>query len=493
MDLNILSSVSKVLIGDGNFNGYLDLACVEEGARWVDNFLIGSRIDVIYGFKIINELDFKVYLDIIPDYNSPKLIPVYPMSGAVDFCPTGTVVFDILDDYSGIKWSSLSIQINGKTLILNGLDLSSSVKEGILRWETRGGPDSEWDSFGPCPEITPSGNILPTYAGNHDDLTIFIRPFRESVCLDTAVSGINRLLYPPKTIYDISGAWGYRFYYTFDPSVLPYDQNIVVRAWGQDLYGSKFIYDNITPNFFDDQYSFKTITNTNIVGEDFFIDCGESLTVDLDTTLTFTVHDTNYPVTDIVTASSYLIRDDMYTQEVCSGVYWLETISGSNRYQAVYQPRDYFRWFRDRQQVFTFVVSNNNQDCHVERRFSFTLLPGYGAYWDHKEKYKGIFSEITYNPFPYDKTIPIFIFARSQTFLPSEVKETCVFKTGSVKTRDFSVTLDPHIVTRRFYVHLHAHSYRLEYNEWVDCRIEAEDVSGNKLVYEWSFKTEDGY
>jgi len=470
------TSPCAALIGT-SFDGYMDLVVVESKANWKENFNCSNKLDCIYGFKILNESILNVEFNIVEDANSPKLIDVSPLRNTLDFCPDQSIIFDVLDDYTGINWSRLNVEIDGDLLIQNGQDISSRVGRGLLSWESRGTLDGEWVSYGPC-----TVEELSEPVEEDDKLFVNINALAPTYC-EPMVSGINRTLYPPGTVYPNSGAWGYRFTYSFNPNELPYNHNIVVKVWGEDNY--------LEPNLISDQYSIYTITNENIQSDNFFVPVGESTTIYDFSELTCDFYDVDYPITDLITASSYLIRSDGLRTETCSGIYWT-TRSGISYpiYTLHYKPEDYFRWDTERKTTYEVTIVNNNSYCYVERKFEFIIKPGWRIYWDHKN-YRYPLTDRTYNPFAYDSNISIFVLIKNNTFMPNKLLESCTFHIVKPSHKDLYVTLDPKITHKDLTVNLKPHTPYLEYGELVECIIECEDMAGNSMSYTWYFRTED--
>jgi hypothetical protein len=273
-------------------------------------------------------------------------------------------------------------------------------------------------------------------------------------------------------------------------------------AWGEDLYGSAFYLDSIEPNDFTDSYDFQVITNKNIQADNFFMPVGRGQTVREDTILTVDMWDTDYPETDLITESGVLVRSDGYKSitysgttcsgTTCSGMWWTHWItpSGQLMHRLHYKPEDLFRWDGLRENVFEITIPTTYSACHVERTFTYKLRPGYQIYWDHEKHLTYPAYNQVWNQFDYDSIIPVFIAAKTTTFLPSELTYNCVFHITREHHKDLIVTLEPKIVHKDLEVTLLADNYYLLYDEDVEVVVEARDFAGNEMQYTFTFHTE---
>ena len=230
---------------------------------------------------------------------------------------------------------------------------------------------------------------------------------------------------------------------------------------------------------------------------------GQASRVTEETILTVDLWDDDYPITDLVTESGYLIRSDGYNTTIisgttcsgntCSGLWWTNWITpeGLHKHRLHYKPEDLFRWHGLREQTFTVVIPNTNLACYIENRFEYKLYVGGRIYWNHQKYYHYKGGEVTYNPFEYNRIIPVFIYAKTQSFLPGELKDNCVFWITKPYQKDLIVKLEPRVIKKDLEVTLFAHNYYLLYDEDVQVRIVCEDMQGNEMDYTFTFHTEE--
>lgn len=450
-------------IGFGHV-GFIDEYVFESKVKWTDNFVYGSRKDEITSFKIISLDTFSVDIFSELDTHAPVVLPVSPQPMASGVCPASGIVFDILDDFTGVNWDRTVVTVDGITSWSGGADLSDFYWDrGNLTWEDRGQQDGEW--LGMNPDFTRS-------------------------------SGVNQLLYPPGTVYSGSGAWGRRLeYHVPDATQIAYfGKRINVHIEGQDYSGKMSEFDDITPNEFSYDYYFDMIPNDNIQFGNFWLQPGESERIDIltakDRYFIVDMWDTNYPTTDIVEEESGLTMTDGVRTVSCSGI-WFTTYTGTGGltpsgvpiHRMHYNPENDYNWTGHRTLAFTVRAYNDDPLCDVYNEVTYKLNYGWQLYWHHSKDY---------DPFEFNKHLPVFIAAKTYEFVPSNYAKSYMIWTSPGYTQDFSVHLKiPPKPYEDLGVGILAQSQYLQYSEDVTVEIECKDLDGNELNYSWTFTTED--
>lgn len=448
--------------------GYMDMINWRKNAKW-DSHLIASRlIDEIYLFTIASWKDLSVEITPVADTESPVVVPVAPLPEASGICPASGIVFDILDDYTGVDWDNLIVQIDGITVYSGGNNMTVWYEDrGTLIYEDRGQAGGEW--VYDLPQGA-SGTVIQT-------------------------DGVNRQLYPPGTVYSGTGAWGRRFtYYVPEERQLDYfDYRLQITISGHDNYGTLSQFDDKQPNRFEYNYGFDYITNDNIKTGNFFLAEGESERIDIlqaqGKHIWVDLWDSDYPETDIVEENSYLRFYDGVLDFVCSGTWWTTytgtegTTSGIRVHRLHYDAGDY-NWDGHRTMHWEVHAENDNPKCGVYDEVDYQLHYGWHIFWLHHDRRP---------PFPFNTKIPVFVSIKTQDYVPSRYSKSYMLWTAPAVTHDLNVGIKALPLTRdnELEVDLIAHSHYLQYSEDVDVEVYCKDRDGNELLYTWTFTTED--
>jgi hypothetical protein len=452
-----------------NYTGYVDMLDWRKSADWTTTRALysSSSTDEIWMFTPTDWTDLSVEINPVPDENSPVVIPVGPLPSVSGACPASGVVFEIVDDISGVYWDSIKIVIDNITVFSGGNNMCDYYSDrGSLTFEEKGQKDGEWIIR---TEATVSGEVF--------------------------YDGINRQLYPPGTVYNESGAWGRRFtYYVPDDIQLSYfDKDILVTITGTDSVGYGSRLDSIQPNPFNEAYSFSFISNNNINIGNFFLEVGESERIDIlhaqGRTLYVDLWDSDYPETDIIEEESYLHFSDGVDSFVCSGT-WFTTWTGTGGlipsgmlvHRLHYDAGNY-NWDGHRTMKFTAHAQNDNPLCHTYNEHTYNLLYGWHIFWLHG----------TNPPFEFDKKLPVFVKIKTQEYVPSTFAQSYMLWTAPARTHDFQVGIKalPTGAGNDLEVDMIAHSYYLQYSEEVEIEVYCQDRDGNEVIYTWTFRTED--
>lgn len=466
--VNNISSGDSLEFKIIGLDGYLDHYVVEHRAKWLTSFVTSNKLDEICTFKITDWKDLEVGITPEPDTQSPVCVPVSPLPGASGVCPASGIKFDVLDDYSGVNWGELIIQIDNITVWSGGNNMTDWYDDrGTLVYEERGRKDGEWEYDFPQGA---SGTTVIT-------------------------DGINRQLYPPGTVYSGSGAWGRRFTYFVDDDTQIgfFDYHMVITLSGSDNRGYLSQYDAIDTNRFSYEYEFDFITNSNIQFSNFFMNVGESERIDIMQAkgkhIWVDLWDSDYPVTDIDEDESYLNFTDGVLDFVCSGT-WFTTYTGSSGpasgiriHRLHYDAGDYY-WDGHRTMHWTVHAQNNNPLCGVYNRDEYELCYGWHIFWHHDSRIP---------PFEFDSKLPVFVSIKTQDYVPSRYSRSYPIWTAPAGTSDFNVGIKalPLGSGNQVEVNLIAHSHYLQYSEDVEVELTCKDRDGNELLYLWTFTTED--
>lgn len=451
-----------------NTNSYCNYYAFEEGVKWDSSFVEDNVLDEIYSFKVASWKDLGVDVTTVADEEPPVHAPISPLPNASGVCPASGIKFDILDDYSGVNWDNLVVTVDDITVYSGGNNMTVWYPDrGTLVIEDRGNIDGEWN------------RDFPQGASGTEIIT----------------DGVNRLLYPPGTVYSGSGAWGKRFTYYVDEDTqiefFDYHMNITVTGTDNRGYLSQF--DAIETNSFGYEYSFDFITNDNIKMGNFFMDVGESERVDVMQAkgrhIWVDLWDTDYPTTDIDESESYLRFYDGVLDFVCSGTWWTTytgtagTTSGVRIHRLHYDAGDYY-WDGHRTMHWEVHAQNDNPMCGVYNRDEYQLLYGWHLFWLHHDRIP---------PFEFDKKLPVFVSIKTQDYVPSRYSKSYMIWTAPAGTHDFNVGLKalPLGAGNELEVDILAHSHYLQYSEDVDVELYCKDRDGNELLYTWTFTTED--
>ena len=461
----VSTSGSELIIGEG-FKGYMDmiqlrLPYTPDPLRWQT-----ITQDTVTTFNIIAYTDLSVSLGILPDTEPPQVVPVSPMPNQMNVCPASGIIFDVLDDYSGVNWDHLSVIIDGVTVFSGGNNMTEVISDrGTLTWADRGHLDGEWE-----PESQQGLGVV----------------YNE---------GINRQLYPPSTVYSGSGAWGRRFTYATPPPTQMEDfgRSIQVTVTGTDNRGYFHPADGIKPNPFQYEYSFTFIPNSNIQMGNFFLGEGEAERIDIlkaeGKYLWVDMWDINYPATDIVEGESYIAFSDSVINFVCSGT-WFTTYTGTTGtasgilvHRLHYDAGNY-DWDGHRTMQWRAHAQNNDSRCHVYNEDTYELLYGWHIFWLHGENIR---------PFEFNKQLPVFISIKTQEYVPSPFSSSYMVWTAPARAAGLEVGVNalPVGTGNDFAVDLVAQSQYLQYSEDVEVTIFCQDMDGNELLYTWTFRTED--
>jgi hypothetical protein len=453
-----------------NFTGYIDLLVMEKGAKWSGTFIESNVFDQIYMFKPYGQHDFSVDLTPVADTESPVVVPIGPLPTVSGVCPASGIVFEILDDFSGVKWTQTSIIVDDITVWSGGTNMTEFFDDrGTLIYEDLGKKDGEW------------GDIQLSAEGI------------------TYTEGINRILYPPGTMYSGSGAWGRRFTYNVpdDTEIGYFGKRMYITITGTDSigYGSKF--DSIYPNPFAYNYYFDFIPNDNLQFGEVFLDKGESKRVDelvaRGEHFWVDLVDIDYPTTDIVEEECNLTWYDGVNSFTCSGT-WFTTWTGNEWtgysgmvvHRLHWDPHNDWNWTGNRAMHLTVESHNNNPACGVYNQNEYIIYYGWQTSWFHQAM------KHQYPAWEFNHKLPIFISIKTDAFAPSRLNKSYMFWTSPGYTSNFSVSLFAKpIPLQDLKVGILAHSPALQYSEDVEVEISCKDMDGNELTYVWNFRTED--
>jgi hypothetical protein len=462
------SSGVSLRVGGRAFAGYMDLITFDKDKTWEDSLVVPNILDEISMFHVYSYTPFSVNLDTVQDAGSPNVVPVSPLPNASGVCPASGIIFDILDDYSGVNWDETVIIIDNVTVYSGGNNMCDFYADrGTLVFEERGRKDGEWE---------------PDFPQGASGTTIYN-------------DGINRQLYPPGTLYENSGAWGRRFTYNvpYDTQINYFDYRMNITITGTDSTGYLSEFDLISPNTYADAYGFDFISNDNIKMGNFFLDIHESERVDImqamDKHIWVDLRDLNYPVTDIVEEECTLRFSDGVENLMCSGTWFTTytgtegTTSGIRVHRMHYDAGDYY-WDGHRTMHYYVHAQNNDPMCHVYDEKEYQLLYGWHLFWLHDDRIP---------PFEFNKKLPVFVSIKTQDHVPSRMSRSYMLWTAPAGTADFGVELKalPLGKGNCMEVDLVAHSHYLQYSEDVEVELSCKDVDGNELLYTWTFRTED--
>jgi hypothetical protein len=453
-----------------NYTGYIDLLVVEKGAKWSGTFIESNVFDQIYMFKIVGQHDFSVDITPIADTESPVVIPIGPLPTVSGVCPASGIVFEILDDFSGIKWTQTSIIIDDITVWSGGNNMTEWYDDrGTLTYEELGKKDGEW------------GDIQLSAEGI------------------TYTEGINRLLYPPGTMYSGSGAWGRRFTYNVpdDTEIGYFGKRMNITITGTDNVGYGLEFDDIYPNPFAYNYYFDFIPNDNLQFGEVFLDKGESKRVDelvaRGEHFWVDLVDVDYPTTDIVEEECNLTWDDGVNSFVCSGT-WFTTWTGNEWtgysgmvvHRLHWDPHNDWNWTGNRAMHLIAESHNNNPVCGVYNQNEYIIYYGWQTSWFHQAMRN------QYPAWEFNHKLPLFVSIKTDAFAPSRLNKSYMFWTSPGYTSGLEVTLMPKpIPIKNLKVGVLAQSPALQYSEDVEVEVYCKDMDGNEMTYVWNFRTED--
>ena len=476
-------STGDIYIGDvglpstGNiyltlFDGYYGLAdeiVFEKRALWTTGMYSLNYLDKIYPFKTVETSDLSITLNIINDTESPVIIPKSPLPYQQLICPSSGIEFEILDDFSGVKWTELLVKMNDITVWSGGNNMTEWFDDrGILTYEDLGKVGGEWSDI----QLSPSG-------------------------IDY-IDGINRTLYPPGTAYSGSGAWGRRFSYHVPRSteIGYFGSRMTVIITGTDSVGYLSNFDNVFPNTFSGQYYFDFIPNTNIRFDDVFMHLGQSMRIDemeaRGIHFWVDLFDSNYPVTDIVEDRCSITWTDGTRTSTCSGA-WFTTWTGVTSsgddvffHRMHWDPGNHWNWIGNRSIQLTIESHNSDPTCDVYNREEYGLFYGWKLGWWH-QAFPG-----TIPPFRIGAKIPIFVSVKTYDFAPSRGSLSWMNRTSSGYTFDLPVYLKPKPIPQKdLKVGILAQSQYLQYSEDVEVEVTCKDLDGNEMIYSWTFRTQD--
>jgi len=463
------ASGSRIKLMGDNITGYLDMVTLKDSPIFSDTLVSTNDLDIITSFNIASSHGFEVTLNCVTDDHAPVVVPVDPVPYQQLICPSSGIVFDILDDFTGVKWTQTSIIIDGITVWSGGNNMTDYFDDrGTLIYEETGEKGGEWaDTQGTS--------------------------FEKS-------DGINRLLYPPGTVYSGSGAWGRRYtYYLPDATQINYfGRTINITISGTDDFGYLSYLDSFYPNEFSYDYEFSFIYNTNIQFANCFMVPGESYRIDeieaRGWNFCTDIFDSEYPVTDIDDAECYINFNDGINQFTASGT-WMTTWTGElgttsgvfHRIQ--WYPDNHWNWGGNRAMYLTIEAHNTHPYCDVYNTVEYIYYYGKEIWWYHTARRNDLKQ---YPPFDLNHKLPVLIGIKTQDFIPETFFRSYLFWTHPGKTYDLGVTLKAiPKPTKDLKVGILAHSHYLQYSEDVDVEIYCKDLDGNEITYTWIFTTED--
>jgi hypothetical protein len=462
-------SGSILRCGGDSFSGYLDMLRFDLGAQYNDSLIYSNTLDDIVTFNVASILDLNVEINIVNDMESPAIIPASPVPYEERICPSSGIEFDIIDDFSGVKWTELLVKMNEITVWSGGNNMTEWFDDrGTLTYEDLGHVDGEW------------GNIQLAEEG------------------EVYTEGINRILYPPGTVYSGSGAWGRRFtYHVPDSTEMSYfGTRMTVTITGTDNVGYLSRFDDKFPNTFSGQYYFDFIHNDNIRFDDVFMHRGQSMRIDemeaRGIHFWVDLFDSNYPSTDIVEDSCNITWWDGVNEFTCSGT-WFTTWTGVTAsgedvffHRLHWDPGNHWDWIGNRAIHLTVESHNNDPTCDVYNREEYILFYGWQLNWWHQAIPGNI------PPFSYDTKFPVFVSMKTYDFAPSRGNLSWMYRTPAGYACDLPVYIKPKPIPKKdLKVGILAHSQYLQYSEDVEVEVTCKDLDGNELVYSWTFRTED--
>ena len=462
-------SGSIIRLGGQDFVVYLDMVKLDLGAQYLDSLIYSNTLDDIITFNVASILDLSTEIGIVNDTDEPTILPVAPVPYAERICPSSGIVFDIVDDFSGVKWTELLIKMNDITVWSGGNNMTEWFDDrGILTYEDLGHIDGEWDNI----QISEDGVVY--------------------------TDGPNRLLYPPGTVYSGSGAWGRRFtYYVPEITEMGYfGARMTVTITGTDNVGYLSRFDDKFPNTFSGQYYFDFIPNDNIRFDDVFMHKGQSMRIDemeaRGIHFWVDLFDSNYPSTDIVEDNCTVTWWDGVNEFVCSGIWFTTwtgvTASGDDVYfhRLHWDPGNHWDWIGNRAIHLTVESHNSDTTCDVYNREEYILFYGWQLNWWH-QAVPGLIP-----PFDFGKKFPVFVSMKTYDFAPSRGSLSWMYQTPAGYTFDLPVYIKPKPIDKKdLKVGILAHSHYLQYSEDVEVEVTCKDLDGNELVYSWTFRTED--
>jgi hypothetical protein len=467
--LNMSSSGSLVLNLFDGYYGLADQIVFEKQALWTDTLIKPNYLDEIYTFRTASEYSLNINFDISLDIESPTIIPKSPIPYQQLVCPSSGIEFEIVDDFSGVKWTQLLIQMNDITVWSGGNNMTEWFDDrGVLIYENLGQANGEWANI----QLSPSGLEY--------------------------TEGINRLLYPPGTVYSGSGAWGRRFtYYVPDSTEIGYfGTRMTITITGTDSIGYLSRFDDKFPNTFSGQYYFDFIPNDNIRYDDVFMHSGKSMRVDemeaRGIHFWVDLFDSNYPTTDIVEDECTISWSDGVDQFTCSGA-WFTTWTGVTAsgedvffHRMHWDPGNHWDWIGNRAIHLTVESHNNDPTCDVYNRQEYILFYGWQLGWWHQ----AVPGQIP--PFDFNKKFPIFVSVKTYDFAPSRESKSYPLWSSPGYVCDLPVYIKPKPIPKEdLKVGILAQSQCLQYSEDVEVEVTCRDLDGNELVYSWTFRTED--
>lgn len=456
----------------GLFDGYYGLAdqiVFEKQALWTDTLIKPNYLDEIFTFKTAAEHALNVDFNVSLDSEPPVIIPKSPVPYQQLVCPSSGIEFEIVDDFSGVKWTEVLIQMNDVTVWSGGNNMTEWFDDrGTLVYEDLGKKDGEWANI----QLSPSGLEY--------------------------TDGVNRLLYPPGTVYSGSGAWGRKFtYYVPEPTEIDcFGSRMTITITGTDSVGYLSRFDDKFPNTFSGQYYFDFIPNDNIKFDDVFMHSGHSMRVDemeaRGIHFWVDLYDSDYPATDIVEENCSIGWSDGVNDFTCSGI-WFTTWTGVtasgedvNFHRMHWDPGNHWDWIGNRAIHLTVESHNNNPTCDVYNREEYILFYGWQLGWWHQAVPGAI------PPFDFNRKFPIFVSIKTYDFAPSRSSKSYPLWSSPGYTCDLPVYIKPKPIPKKdLKVGILAHSQYLQYSEDVEVVVECQDLDGNVLVYSWSFRTQD--
>jgi hypothetical protein len=463
------STGTSIYIGGSTFSGSLDSMFFQKEAPWNNTLIYSNMLDQIISFNVVGQHDLTVNVDVGLDTESPVIIPKAPLPYDQLICPSSGIEFEILDDYSGVKWTEVLIKMNDITVWSGGNNMTEWFDDrGTLVYDDLGKVAGEWENI----QLSASGI----------DYT----------------AGINRILYPPGTVYSGSGAWGRRFtYYVPEATEIGYfGSRMTITITGTDSIGFLSRFDDKFPNTFSGQYYFDFIPNDNIRYDDVFMHTGHSMRVDemeaRGVHFWVDLFDSNYPVTDIVEDECSITWTDGVNNFTCSGAWFTTwtgvTASGEDVYfhRMHWDPGNHWDWIGNRAVHLTVESHNNDPTCDVYNREEYILFYGWQLNWWHQ----AVPNQIP--PFEFNTKFPIFVSVKTYDFAPSRSSKSYMLWSSPGYTCDLPVYIKPKPIPKEdLKVGILAQSQYLQYSEDVEVEVACKDLDGNELVYTWAFRTED--
>jgi len=464
------NSSNIISLGGDGFYGCMEMMKLDHQGLWDKTGLTSTDYDGVYSFRIASWEDITVDINPVIDVAAPVVLPRGPYPSTSGICPASGIIFDILDDFSGVKWTETNIQIGNYTVFSGGNNMTEYFSDrGELSWEEMGEKGGEWESI----HLTESGVVY--------------------------IDGINRSLFPPGTVYSDSGAWGRRFtYYVPDASEISYfGTQLPISISGTDSIGYGSQLDSITPNSFSYSYYFDFIPNDNILFGNVFLEQGQSVRISelkaKDMHFWVDLYDANYPITDIAEEDCGITWSDGISNFTCSGI-WFTTWTGTGdgsilgmRYHRMsWKPENDWDWEGNRAVQLAVESHNDNSVCSVYNVNDYIIYYGWQLSWFHQ----AVPNE--FRPFEFNKKFPIFMSIKTHDFAPSRLNKSYMLWSSPGYKCDLNVSLIamPQAI-EDLKVGILAQSAYLQYSEDVGVEITCNDMDGNVLTYTWIFTTED--